>query len=663
MRARALLLAPALLAAAVSGCGRGPVTDPGKIAKPADAGTGEVADPDVGGPLYAVKPAVKVPVPALTGREPLVVPNCTVQYEERQQVAAEVDGTIELIAVADPALADANPNLVYHPRDKAKEVKFRRLREGDRVRVGDVICMLNDQQVAVKKKGAERVKQAAEGIKKSAEDGVKYSIQKLAKAKEAYDKGTGSFVEFLQDQITLTRFEENLGQALQTIAKADAEYEEAEQLIRRHQIKSTVNGVVRGLAKRPGEFVKAGEKILEVQATDRVRLEGFLDVQYAGLARRGMTVLVEPAVPSAPTKTLPLHRQAVTGLAVTGHPDRPLVVTVSADGTGRAWDATVPNGAAHGLAHPVPVRAVACPPAGVKAVAVTGAEDGKLRVFDLTNPDKIGAEGQELADAHTAAVGALAFSPDGKFLASAAGRDVFVWDAVAWKKLYALPAEHRDAVTGLQFTPQGTLVTAAKDRSLKVWKLGAEKGAAAKTFDHRGGAVDVLGVTSDGGRVVFDQGKSRLDLVGLADRQTVGQVQNVGPTATFSTLAVFNHNDSLLLTAGGEGELKGGLQVWTVPASGGRGAEAARLFTPGRVGVTAAAFSPTEKHRFLAVGTEIGTVHLWTPPAARADAHTGEVMYVDATDTRQVTVRVEMDNTKLGLLDRSAATVIITPGQ
>ncbi|HEX4612890.1 MAG TPA: HlyD family efflux transporter periplasmic adaptor subunit, partial [Urbifossiella sp.] len=458
-------------------------------------------------------------------------------------------------------------------------------------------------------------------------------------------------------------FQENLAQAAQTIAKSDADYKEAKVMLRKHQIRSNVNGVVRGLAKRPGEFVKAGEKILEIQATDRVRLEGFLDVQYAGLVRRGMQVAVEPAVPSAPTKTLPLHRAAVTGLAVSSHPDRPLVVTVSADGTGRAWDVTTPGGAAHSLTHPVPVQAVACSPAGVKpVVAVTGADDGKIRVFDITDPAKISHEGQELADAHAAAVSAIAFSPDGRFMATAAGRDVFIWDAAGRKKLYVLPAEHRDAVTGLQFTPQCTLITVSKDRSLKVWRLGAEKAAVTRTIDHRSGAVDVLGVTSDGGRVVFDTDKNRLDLLCLADRQTAGQVQNVGPTAAFASMAVFNRDDSLLLTAGGEGELKGGIQVWSVPQSGGRGGEVARLFTPGRVAVTAAAFSPTDAQRFLAVGTERGTVHLWTPPAARK-AYTGEVVYVDASDTRQVTVRVEMDNRELHLLDRSAATVVITPAQ
>jgi WD40 repeat protein/biotin carboxyl carrier protein len=658
MRPRTLLL-PALAAAAfAAGCGRA-VPD---VAKPGSQNTADDPNANVGTPLYAPKADVKLAVPVLTGREPLVVPNCTVQYEERQQVSAEVDGTIELIGVRDDSLPAGHPDLIYHPRDTEKRTKYKRLKEGYTVKAGDVICMLNDQQVTIRKRGALKTKEAAEGIQKSAAEGVGYAKTKLQLTKGTIDKGTGSYVEFIQDQITLTRFEENLGQALQTIAKAEAEYEDADQLIRRHQIRSTVNGKVRGLSKQVGEYVKAGEKILEIQATDRVRLEGFLDVQFAGLVRPGMSVAVEPAVPSAPTKSLPLHRAAVTGLAVSSHADRPLVVTVGADGSGRAWDATAPNGVAHGLNHPVAVRSVACSPAGVRPVAVTGAEDGKLRVFDLTNPEKVSPDGQELADAHAAAVSAIAFSPDGRFMASAAGRDVFIWSAAEWKKLYPLAAEHRDAITSLQFTPQGTLVTASKDRSLKVWRLGTDKAVVARTLDHRSGAVDVLGVTSDGGRVAFDQERNRLELVGLADRQSAGQVQNVGPTAAFASLAVFNRDDSMLLTAGGEGELKGGVQIWTVPPVGGRGAELARLFTPGRVGVTTAAFSTTDKHRFLAVGTERGTVHLWTPPAARK-AYTGDVVYVDASDNRQVTVRVEMDNRALGLLDRSAATVIINPGQ
>ena len=81
--------------------------------------------------------------------------------------------------------------------------------------------------------------------------------------------------------------------------------------------------------------------------------------------------------------------------AVSADLKRPIVVSVSADGTGRAWDATTPNGAAVSLTHPVAVRSVACSPAGVPAVAVTGADDGKVRVYDMSKPDAIPTDGRD----------------------------------------------------------------------------------------------------------------------------------------------------------------------------------------------------------------------------------------------------------------------------
>lgn len=659
------LSVPVALATVLAGCG-GPAAPQGGGNK-GDASPTENPNADVGGPLFKPADAPKIAAAPPKFGEPMVIPNCTVQYEERQQVAADVDGRIDLIAVLDPTIDLNDPNCVFHPRDpekaNEKKVRYRRLREGDTVRKGDILCQLDDQVMTTRRNAAFKTMETSKKVIASAQKGVDLTDDKLKYTKEVLDKGSGSKVELLNDMITLTRFVENLAQAEQAVAKAEAEYLEAGVMIGKHRITSYVDGIIRGVVKQPGDFVKAGDKILEIQATDRVRLEGNLDVQYANLVKRGTSVTVEPALNSAPAKSSFSHRQEVTGIAVTPHAGRPLVVSTSADGSAIVWDAN--RDASHNLAHPVPVRCVAISPVATKAIfAVTGADDGKVRIWDLTNPDKLPATpAKEPADAHSAAITAAAVCPNGKFFATAAGREIFVWDLETGKKLYALPAEHRDTITTLAFTPQCTLVTAAKDRTIKVWKLGAEKAAVAKSIDHRAGAVDILGISRDGGRVVFDQDKTRLDLVSLADKQTVGQIQNMGSTAAFATLALFSADDSLLVTAGGEGELRGVLQMWNTPGAGGRGSEVARLVTPGRVGVTTAAFSPVKEAPFLVVGTDKGSVHLWKPPSDARKTHTGKVVNVDSTDPRYVTVRVEMGNKELNLLDRSAATIIITPGQ
>jgi len=661
MRIRSLLLMAAFAATVtiLTGCGRTEV--PG-TAKPDSSPGGD--NPDVGASLYPIKPDVKIPVTRLNAVEPLILPNCQVTFDTRQQLSAEVDGTIELLAVRDDNIDPADPDCVHHPRFRAEnKIKYRRLRDGAQVREKELVCQLDSQQWETKLESAQKTEQAMLGVKAAATKGVELSEKKVILTENALAAKSGSQGDLISDQLNLTRFQENLANAIQTYVKAVGDEKEAVVMIRKHQLRSTVNGIVRNISRRQGEFVKAGEKIMEIQSTDTVRVEGNLEIQYAIHVKPGMTVTVEPAVPSAADKAQAMHRTAVTGIAITSHAKRPLVVSTGADGSARVWDVVGTQSGFH-LPHSGPVRSVACSPASAKSpVAVTGGDDGIIRVWDLSNPDKLPSEAKVMAESHPSPVGAIAFSPDGRFLATAGGRDVFIWDAVEWKKLYTLPSEHRDVITCLHMTPQGTLITASKDRTMKIWKLGAQQAAVSRTLDHRAGVVDILGVTSDGGRVVFDQDKNRLDLIGLADRQTTGQVQNVGPTAAFATLAVFNQDDTLLLTAGGEGELKGGLQVWNMPKEGGRGAEVARLFTQFRHPVTAAAFSPSSDHRFLAAGDDKGNVHIWSPPSASRQAYTGKVVYFDSVDPRYLTVRVEMDNRKLNLLERSTATVIITPGK
>lgn len=670
MRVRSRLLLSAVAAGAVfatTGCNNSTAggNDKTQTTGPA-APAAENPNVDVGVPLYKAAQPVAIERPPATGRELIVIPNSTVLYEERQTVSSAVDGVIELMASPLPEgtpFDPKDPAIIFHPRDRERKVPYRRVTEGDEVKFDQVLCFLDDQLVTAKMEAAQKSQKAADELRKSAGEGVRYTREKLKLTEKTVSSQVASLTDFLNDKVTESRFLENLAQADQSMFKAEADFKEAEVMLGKHRVKSSVNGIVRSIAKRPGEFVKAGDKILEVQATDRVRIEGSLDAQYQTLVKRAMAVTVEPAMPIAPFKSHAWHRLEVTGIAVTAHPGRPLVVSTGADGQALVWDANK-EATAQGLPHPVAVRSVACSPLAKPAQVVTGGDDGKVRVWDVTNADKLPtAPSVEPTDTHGAAVTAVAFSPDGKYFATAAGREVFVWDAAEGKKKYALPAEHRDTVTSLNFTPQCTLVTASKDRTLKVWKLGEDRGAVARTIDHRSGAVDVLGVSRDGGRVLFDQDKGRIDLVALSDKQTVGQVANMGSTASFATLALFSNDDSMLLTAGGEGELKGALQVWTAPKAGGRGSEVARLMVDGRAGVTCAAFSPVKDSPFLVVGTDRGGVQLWKPPAAGRATSVGKVTNIDATDARTMTVRVELDNTALKLYDRSAATLIINPGQ
>lgn len=682
MRSLLLALVPVALAGLLVGCGKPP--PPQEPTAKAGAPL-VVTTADVGAPLYAPVAAPTYPNTVRRNAD-IVIANALTQFENRQVVPAEVDGTVDVIATpVDPAEAAKLPpeQIVYLVQDReTKKYPLRKIGESEVVKAGQLLAMLDTQQVTAKLEGSQKIKESAQKALVAAGEGKTAAQKQLALTNKSVDAGGAAEKDKLEAQLTYARFVENEAQSQQTIARAEQDMAEANVLLSKHQVRSRVNGIVRSVVKRAGEYAKAGEKIMEIEATDLVRIEGQLDVQYAQYAedakQKGMAVIVEPAVASAQATGHTGHRQAVTGVAVTAHPEGPLVVSVGADGAALVWDPnlgkkvnrpTVP----HSLPHPVAVRSVAATPADAKTMLViTGADDGRVRIWDVANPARLpSAPKAEPEDTHTTAVSAVAISPKGDFFATAAGRDVFVWNLGTVKKLYTLPAEHRDNVTAISFTPQNTLITTSKDGTLKVWKLGTEKAAVVRTLDHRAGVVEVLGVSRDGARVLFDQDKGRLDLVDPANGQTVGQIQNVTSAGSFATLALFGPGevpantpvDQLppytVVTVGGDGDLKGTLQYWQAPRTGGRGTELGRLITPGRAAITAAAFSPVRNEKFLVVGTAAGGVHLWEAPTGQRQAHTGKIVNVDATDTRYVTVRVELDNRTLKLRDKSAATVII----
>jgi WD40 repeat protein len=96
-------------------------------------------------------------------------------------------------------------------------------------------------------------------------------------------------------------------------------------------------------------------------------------------------------------------------------------------------------------------------------VQVWDAESGTL-VYDLTG--------------HTACVWSVAFSPDGKRLATAAGKrlekvrgDVRVWDLATGKELLRLE-EHEGAVFGVGFSADGRWFgTTGADRKIRIWNI------------------------------------------------------------------------------------------------------------------------------------------------------------------------------------------------
>ncbi|MEV6660165.1 nSTAND1 domain-containing NTPase [Nocardia fluminea] len=174
--------------------------------------------------------------------------------------------------------------------------------------------------------------------------------------------------------------------------------------------------------------------------------------------------------------------------------------------------------------------------------------------FPLLNAIHQQGELRKIIHTDGADVTDVAYSPDGKRIATTRGVAIQLLDAATWEPIGALMEGHETEVLRIAFSPDGTrLVSGGRDGTVRLWDTETQQQVGAEMRGHRGVVMSVA-FSPDGRRVVSADWEKSVLIWDVDAHQQVGEL--VGHTMPVTSVAF---GESGLIASG---DIGGTVYLW-----------------------------------------------------------------------------------------------------
>lgn len=182
--------------------------------------------------------------------------------------------------------------------DRIGILEFVEPKEGDIIEAGKQIAGLKDEIVKASLAVAE--KEASNNVEiRYAKAATEVAWAELEKARDANRRVRGTFpdIEVQRLQLTAEKTKLQIEQAEHQLAIALLKVEEARAALDTYRVIAPIGGIVTKVYKTKGEAVQQGEPILDMVNTDRVRVEGYVNIEAVWQVQAGDPVKLRLNIP------------------------------------------------------------------------------------------------------------------------------------------------------------------------------------------------------------------------------------------------------------------------------------------------------------------------------------------------------------------------------